>query len=527
MSLDIRPDHMKIVQDIMSAHVPDREVWAFGSRVTGKATETSDLDLAIIGETPLDFETLAALRDAFSESRIPYKVDVVDWATISETFREIIRKDKLVIQSADTFSRNSLYHVDFPIHWLETTVGQQATLQRGIDITKTEQRPGNIPVISSGGIQSYHDSTQLKGPGVILGRKGVVGSVYYVESDYWPHDTTLWVKNFHGNEPRFVYYFFKKIANELASMDTGSANPTLNRNHVHTINTLWPPLPEQRSIAHILGTLDDKIELNRRMNETLEAMARAIFKSWFVDFDPVRAKAEGRDTGLPKEISDLFPDGFEDSELGEIPRGWRVGAIGEITGFLGGYAFKSNDWIEEGVPVVKIGSVKPGIVDLSSVSFVSEQVAEKAERYRLSSGDLLIGMTGYVGEVGLVPKTNTTPLLNQRVGKFLLETPGTSALAFLYCVTRQSEFKMQVEAKSHGTAQANVSAEGILSIKIVIPPKKLQNEFNLFGKPIIDHILENYAVSNTIVTLRDSLLPKLLSGGIRIVTNDKITEKHD
>ncbi|MBI5746036.1 MAG: restriction endonuclease subunit S [Nitrospirae bacterium] len=96
--------------------------------------------------------------------------------------------------------------------WRDTTIGEQATLQRGIDITKAEQRSGNIPVISSGGISSYHDTAQVRGPGVVLGRKGVVGSVYYIESDYWPHDTTLWVKDFHGNEPRFVYYFFKQMA---------------------------------------------------------------------------------------------------------------------------------------------------------------------------------------------------------------------------------------------------------------------------------------------------------------------------
>ncbi len=218
--------------------------------------------------------------------------------------------------------------------WLETTIGEQVTLQRGIDITKTEQHNGKVPVVSSGGIASYHDVAQVQGPGVVLGRKGVVGSVYYVKSDYWPHDTTLWVKDFHGNEPRFVYYFFKQMALRIAGMDVGSANPTLNRNHVHPIEISWPPLAEQRAIAHNLGTLDDKIELNRRMNETLEAMARAIFKSWFVDFDPVRAKAEGRDPGLPKHIAGLFPNRFEDSELDEIPAGWNVGSLEKIAHFL-------------------------------------------------------------------------------------------------------------------------------------------------------------------------------------------------
>lgn len=213
--------------------------------------------------------------------------------------------------------------------WFETTIGEQATLQRGIDITKAEQRPGKVPVVSSGGISSYHDTVQINAPGVILGRKGVVGSVYYITEDYWPHDTTLWVKDFHGNYPRFVYYFFKSIASTIATMDVGSANPTLNRNHVHPIKILWPPLDEQKAIAHILGTLDDKIELNREMNQTLEAMARAIFKSWFVDFDPVRAKMEGRQpAGMDAATAELFPDEFEESALGMIPKGWRIGNLG-------------------------------------------------------------------------------------------------------------------------------------------------------------------------------------------------------
>ena len=235
---------------------------------------------------------------------------------------------------------------------IDTIIGEQATLQRGIDITRAEQRSGTVPVISSGGVSSYHDTPAATGPGVILGRKGVVGSVYFVATDYWPHDTTLWVKDFHGNDRRFVYYFFKWMAPRIATMDVGSANPTLNRNHVHPIEIRWPPLPEQRAIAHILGTLDDKIELNRRMNETLEAMARALFKSWFVDFDPVRAKAEGRDPGLPKPLADLFPARLVDSELGEIPEGWEVGPLDSVLVLQRGFDLPATERTSGAYPVL-------------------------------------------------------------------------------------------------------------------------------------------------------------------------------
>jgi len=262
---------------------------------------------------------------------------------------------------------------------------------------------------------------------------------------------------------------------------------TLNLKEIRQLPVPWPPKHERRLIAHAVGTLDSKIELNTRMNETLEAIAQGLYKFWFID-----------------------------TTQGGPPNGWHEGRFGNLTEFLGGYAFKSKDWIEQGVPVVKIGSVKPGIVDLTEVTFVSDQVAAEAKRFRLSAGDLLVGMTGYVGEVGLVPPTDNPPLLNQRVGKFVLEKPGTSGLGFLYCLTRRRGFKAEVEAKSHGTAQANVSAEGILSIPILVPPKDLRDKFNRICEPILNRILVNHAESHTLAALRDTLLPKLLSGEIRL-----------
>ncbi|MCG3175189.1 MAG: hypothetical protein MOGMAGMI_00111 [Candidatus Omnitrophica bacterium] len=321
-------------------------------------------------------------------------------------------------------------------------------------------------------------------------------------------------------DSRFIAYFLKSnyfwdfIHSVLGDK---SAQPNASASTMTQVRLRAPKSKtNQQAISKILASFDDKIELNYRMNETLEAMAQAIFKSWFVDFDPVHAKAEGRDPGLPKHIADLFPSSFEDSELGEIPTGWIAGKLNDITELQNGYAFSSADWLEYGVPVVKIGSVKPGIVDLSQVSYVSEQVASDLSRFRLQAGDLLIGMTGYVGEVGLVPHTSNSPLLNQRVGRFILKERGTAALAFVYCYARQNQFKSLVESKSHGTAQANVSAEGILSIPLVIPKESLRDAFNNLCRPLFDRLLANHAESNTLSLLRDSLLPKLISGEIKV-----------
>ena len=213
--------------------------------------------------------------------------------------------------------------------WSRIPLGDFVTLQRGHDLPVAVRRPGNTPILGSFGVTGWHDESRASGPGVTVGRSGAsFGVVSYSPVDYWPLNTALYVTDFHGNNQRFAYYFLRQF--DFRSYNSGSAQPSLNRNFIHPIPVDVPPVWEQRVIAHILGTLDDRIELNRRMNETLEAMARALFKSWFVDFDPVRAKMEGRDTGFPQDIADLFPDRLVDSEMGAIPEGWVVRTMGDL-----------------------------------------------------------------------------------------------------------------------------------------------------------------------------------------------------
>ncbi len=137
--------------------------------------------------------------------------------------------------------------------WVETIIGDQLTLQRGFDITKEQQSPGEVPVVSSGGIKSFHNIAKVKAPGVVLGRKGTLGKVFYLESDFWPHDTTLWIKDFKGNDPKFVYHFLTRL--DVTKLNSGAANPALNRNQVHPITTFWPPIERQLEIALTLDSL--------------------------------------------------------------------------------------------------------------------------------------------------------------------------------------------------------------------------------------------------------------------------------
>ena len=224
--------------------------------------------------------------------------------------------------------------------WRSTTLGDVITLQRGFDLPVGDRQPGACPVIASTGQVGTHSEAMVRGPGVVIGRSGSLGGGQYIQQDFWPLNTTLWVKDFKGNSPRFCYFLLKSL--DLAQFNVGSGVPTLNRNHIHPLPIQVPPLPEQRTIAHILGTLDDKIELNRRMNETLEEMARGLFKSWFIDFDPVRAKMDGREPYLPPEVWSLFPDRLVPLELGDIPKGWEVGVLDDAIELLSGGTPKTS-----------------------------------------------------------------------------------------------------------------------------------------------------------------------------------------
>jgi type I restriction enzyme S subunit len=235
--------------------------------------------------------------------------------------------------------------------WTRMPFGEFVTLQQGHDLPDEKRRPGSVPVLGSFGITGWHDEAKAREPSVTVGRSGAsFGVVSYSPVDYWLLNTALSVIDFHGNDERFAYYFLKLF--DLSGYNSGSAQPSLNRNFIHPVPVDVPPLPEQRAIAYILGTLDDKIELNRRMNETLETIAQAIFKSWFIDFDPVRRNmaqrtgqnqpspaasrhplplGEGRGEGAGEYLDRLFPDSFEEPTWGEkVPKGFQVCTWGDL-----------------------------------------------------------------------------------------------------------------------------------------------------------------------------------------------------
>lgn len=315
----------------------------------------------------------------------------------------------------------------------------------------------------------------------------------------------------------YLYYSFLPRKAELQMLASGgSAQPILNKGQFSQIELSIPPLKEQRAIAHILGTLDDKIELNQKMNQTLEDIAKAIFKSWFVDFDPVRAKVEGRSTGLPDEISDLFPDALEESEIGEIPAGWKVSPLDSIGTFKNGLALQKYPPLEglERLPVVKIAQLRKGstIGDDTYASGVPDG-------FVIDDGDFVFSWSGtlmakyWVGGRGA---------LNQHLFKVEGQTQP------LWMVAGWVEHFMpefQSIAASKATTMGHIQREHLRQALCIIPPADVVDVCSAIITPIIERCVLAQQESKVLSELRDTLLPKLISGELRIPDAEKFLEE--
>lgn len=295
----------------------------------------------------------------------------------------------------------------------------------------------------------------------------------------------------------FLGYSLINQQHNIESLATGSTGQTeLPRARLASeIEILLPPLDEQQRIAGILGSLDDKIELNRRINANLEAQAQALFRSWFVDFEP-------------------FRDGpFVDSELGKIPQGWKVGTINEIIQILSGYAFKSDTFTEAGpYRLITIKNVQDGSLNIDGAAYLSEIPDKMPQHCHLAIGDILLSLTGNVGRVCIVDRDGL--LLNQRVAK--LQPKDKRNTFFTYALFRQDSFKQYLIQITKGTAQLNLSPVETSDTKIVLPNQDILLQFGEIGQPLFDNIVSNCKEIITLSALRDTLLPKLIAGEIAI-----------
>ena len=396
--------------------------------------------------------------------------------------------------------------------WKQTTIGEFCPFSYGKSLPKKSRRIGSVRVFGSNGPVGWHDQPLIDGPGIIIGRKGTVGAVHYADGPFWPIDTTFYVSNAAHRDLRFTYYFLRSIG--LDNMNTDSAVPGLNRNVAHALNISVPSLLcEQQAIACILGALDDKIELNRRMNETLEAMAQALFKSWFVDFDPVRAKAEGRQPpGLPPHIADLFPDSFEESELGEIPKGWKIASLSEIAHFLNGLALQRFPPEEEqALPVIKIAQLRKE--DTKGADKASSNI-DKA--YIVEDGDVLFSWSG---SLECVLWAGGPGALNQHLFKV---TSDQFHKWFYYLWIHHHLPEFRHIAASKATTMGHIQRRHLDEAKVCIPGDELLEIANNVFQPMIEGLIARSMECRHLANVRDTLLPKLISGELRVPDAERI-----
>ena len=308
---------------------------------------------------------------------------------------------------------------------------------------------------------------------------------------------------------RFLRYWLNSsvMASHVHGHRDGTVAERLNLPTIRRLPVAVPPLDSQEAIAHILGTLDDKIELNRRMNETLEAMARALFKSWFVDFDPVRAKAAGRDPGLPKHLADLFPARLVDSELGEIPEGWQVGTFGDVAEHS--RCCVQPDEIGPDTPYIALEHMPKRCIALSDWGTADGLESNKFEFKR---GEILFGkLRPYFHKVGVAPVDGVCST------DIVVVTPkATQWFGFVLGHASSESFVEYTNTGSTGTKMPRTSWSDMARYDLVLPPEPVAAEFTRLVRPSVDRIIASIHESRTLAALRDTMLPKLISGELRV-----------
>lgn len=397
--------------------------------------------------------------------------------------------------------------------WRVCTLGDFVRLQRGHDLTASEQRPGLVPVMGSAGPNGTHSEARAVGPGVVVGRSGAsIGRVHFTAVDYWPHNTCLYVTDFLGNNQRFAYYLLQTL--DLAGYNSGSAQPSLNRNYVYGMKLRVPGRDEQDRIVEVLQALDDRIGLLRQTNATLESIAQALFKSWFIDFDPVRAKAEGREPeGMDAATAALFPTDFEESAMGLIPKGWRAAALADAI------ELNPSRSLPKGVEARYLEMANAPTIGHRPLKRVEHRAFGSGCKFR--NGDALLakitpclenGKSAYVdflddGETGW----GSTEFIVMRAKPVL---PAYGA----YLLARHESFRQfAIQAMTGTSGRQRVELSRLTQFPLALPP---DSAIAGAAEPTLlalqSRIAANDEQAKSLAELRDTLLPRLISGKLRI-----------
>ena len=538
-AIDITAEQRKTVLALLARHLPNTTAWVYGSRVKWTSRPESDLDLVVFAK-PEQERRVSDLREAFEESNLPFRVDLFVWDTVPEQFRKTIEAERVVLVEREELRVGS--------EWVHCTRADACSaINYGLTASASNDAAGpkflRITDIVSGQLDwntvphvvADKDSIakyRLYDGDIVIARTGAsTGTSLYIKPPpravFASYLVRLQAKpDFNA---RFLAYYLK--SKEFGEFIRGvlgdkSAQPNASASTMTAVPLSAPrDRTEQRAIAHVLGTLDDKIELNRRMNQTLEEMARALFKSWFVDFDPVRANATlkhhattppqgGSDWSgkrartyldrMDPDITALFPDSFVDSEHGPIPEGWEVKALGKCFNLTMGQSPPGSTYNEQGEGL-------PFFQGRSDFGFrYPENRKFCAAPTRIAqSGDTLVSVRAPVGDINMAWEICC---IGRGVAA-LRHKSGTMSFSYYSAWTIQAALR---EYEQTGTVFGAINKSQFEALQVIAPSPSIVDAFDSSARPLDEKIRSNIAESRTLAALRDSLLPKLVSGRLRV-----------
>ena len=573
--IDIRPDYWDIVRDILQKHVPQYAVWAFGSRAKWTAKEYSDLDLSIITDKPLSLDVSASLSDDLSESDLPWKVDIVDWASTSESFRKVIERDKVVVQEAsktmqpaarmDTWASKELIDctTDGLISYGIVQPGRHD--EEGVPIIRVNNfKNGSLDTSDvlhvAVSIEESYKRTRLGGGEVLLTLVGSTGQTAIVTDDLvgWnvaraiavirpsPEIGAKWINICLQSDET------KRFLDDRANT---TVQKTLNLADVKRIPIPIPPTAVRHAIETVITSITDKIDLNRRINQTLEAMAQAMFKSWFVDFDPVKAKITAIEQGqdplraamraisgktdaeldqMPREHHDelaataaLFPDAMEASELRETPKGWNLAPFGSLLSYTigGDWGTEAPDTVNDTRVAIIRGTDIPDLdqAELSRVPIRYTNQKKLATRH-LQVGDIVLEVSGGSKDQ---PTGRSFYMTANALQEFDCPVEPASFCRLLRPISLEVGVVLGLhlsyiyqqgktwEYQNQSTGIANFQTSHFLEVELVVtPPNSVLEVFFRMVSPILER--RHDAQGRKLALTRDTLLPKLMSGELSV-----------
>jgi type I restriction enzyme, S subunit len=411
------------------------------------------------------------------------------------------------LESGHTPSRKHPEYWDGGIPWIGI---KDATENHGRTLSDTHQHISELGLANS-------SARLLPANTVCLSRTASVGYVVVISRPMaTSQDFVNWVCG-PNLEPHYLKYVLLAENEALWRFASGTTHQTIYYPEAKAFHVCLPSLAEQKRIAGILCALDDKIELNRKMNETLEQMASALFKSWFIDFDPAHAKAVGRQpAGMDKATAELFPDSFVDSELGKIPKGWEISTLGEDVTITRGCSYKSEDLASSSTAMVTLKSFKRG------GGYRHDGLKSYTGAYKpaqvVRTGELVVSYTDVTQAAELIGRpaiVSTTPDFKQLVisqDVSVVRPKNSTPISYLYRLMMEESFRAHTYAHSTGTTVLHLSSTALPSFKFIKPKTELLAAFDKTAANLMKLTDENHQQSRLLSATRDALLPKLLSG---------------